>query len=165
MSASMFVLCLLANVGAGPGEATGSLAAGSAGAVMLSVPNPCAHPGIFNALEVVRAYRDNQAYAAKFIEGREVQVSGRMIKLAKVSEDLLPTPETPKVAFQILLTPDGKPPVKVALTFIFEDDEEDLCKLAQLFPGQYIRIKATYYEVVEADGRVEVKFRHARLAF
>ena len=163
MSASLILACLLANFGAGPASPLGPGRAMAVGGG--TAPNPCVHPGIFGAVDVVRAYRDNQAYAAQFIEGREVQISGRIVNIRKVPEGLLPTTDTPSVAYAILLTPDGKPAKTIALTFIFEDKEEDLCKLAQLFVGQYVRIKGTYYEKVEEPLQMEIKFRHCRLAF
>lgn len=163
MSTSLLLACLLANLGAGPVTAyspgnSGALRGGAA-------PNPCVHPGIFGAVEVVRAYRDNQAYAAQFIEGREVQISGRIVNIRKLPDELLPETDKPEVAYAILLTPDGKPAKAISLTFVFENKEEDLCKLAQLFVGQYVRIKGTYYEKVEESLLMEVKFRHCRLAF
>jgi hypothetical protein len=120
----------------------------------------CKHPGIFSAGAVAKAYRDNQAYAAEFFEGKEIQISGRMLKMKKVDAG----GEGGKEQFALLLSADGKPPKLVGLTFVFED--EDRCKLAQLFAGQYVSIRGTYLEkkVDPATGYTEVKFNKCRLA-
>jgi hypothetical protein len=117
----------------------------------------CKHPGIFPAKAIVKAYRDNQAYAAEFFEGgKTIQVSGRVLKMKK-----RPPEAGAKEAFVLLLSPDGKPAKSVHLEFVFED--ENRCKLAQIFAGQYVSIKGKVKTVEEKDGYTGVQFDQCML--
>src|SRR5439155_14521040 len=70
-------------LGFGPGDnVLGAGAYGAAGGAVLGV-DPCDRGTIFNALKVVRAYRDNEAFAFKHFEGKQLDISGRLVAVKR----------------------------------------------------------------------------------
>ncbi|MEX2176505.1 MAG: hypothetical protein WD872_19225 [Pirellulaceae bacterium] len=110
---------------------------------VLSAADLCERGTIFNALKVVRAYRDNEAFAFKHLEGREIEISGRLVA---VKRDIIPVEGVPTEFFVALVTPDGKPPEKFGLEFRFpaqtlKDRPELACQVAELWAGQFVTLR------------------------
>ena len=79
--------------------------------------DPCDRGTSFTALKVVRAYRDNEAFAFKHLEGKQLEISGRLIAVKRdkiIVNDVLVFD-----GYVALVTPDGKPPKPVGLEFRF----------------------------------------------
>ena len=94
------------------------------GPVVTAVPGTCSLAGdpcnrgtIFNALKVVRAYRDNEAFAFKHLEGKQLEISGRLVGVKR--HKIVVNDVTSFEGFVALVTPDGKPPKPLGLDFAF----------------------------------------------
>ena len=85
MRLSFFALSTLfatAALAAGPGDSVlgSGMYGGGVGAAGPMVPgDPCDRGTSFTALKVVRAYRDNEAFAFKHLEGKQLEISGRLV--------------------------------------------------------------------------------------
>src|SRR4051812_33089772 len=54
------------------------------GGVSSALPgDPCDRGTVFTALKVVRAYRDNEAFAFKHLEGKQLEISGRLVAVKR----------------------------------------------------------------------------------
>jgi hypothetical protein len=101
---------------------------GGMGVTLIHRNDPCYRGTIFNALKIVRAYRDNQAFAFHHFEDKRLQVSGRLVKVRKDTVFYVEVDPVTKKArrdadgvylttakevdvFTALITPDGKPPL------------------------------------------------------
>jgi hypothetical protein len=107
--------------------------------------DPCYRGTMFNALKVLRAYRDNEAFAFHHFEGKRLTISGRLVRVRRDTVNYVMVDErgipvvpgaVPGVAvapgvvaipgayvwseqtvevFTALVTPDGKPPTPTLL--------------------------------------------------
>lgn len=93
---------------------------------LINKNDPCYRGTIFPALKVVRAYRDNEAFAYHHFEDKRLQISGRLVsikkRLAVPYVEVDPVTRTPirdvegkyslieRDVFVALVTPDGKFP-------------------------------------------------------
>jgi hypothetical protein len=127
---------------AGPYEG----AAGGAGGVL--VIDPCERGTIFTALKVVRAYRDNVAFAFKHLEGKQLQISGRLVGVTR--DKIVVNNVTVFEGFVALITPDGKAPLPPTQPFGLEfrfplaalqADPQLACDLGNLQPGQFVTLR------------------------
>lgn len=106
----------------------------------------CERGTVFNALKVVRAYRDNQAFAFRHLEGKELEISGRLLA---VRRDKIVSGDTVVFeGFVALVTPDGKPPKPFGLEFRFplatlQADPDLACQVGNLWPGKYVTLRGT----------------------
>lgn len=138
--------------------------------------DPCYRGTIFNALKVVRAYRDNRAFAYHHFEGKQLEISGRLLLVArdvvrgKKLENGVEI-EYPQDVFVAVVTPDGKPPQRFALEFRFpvdqiKDNPQARCDLAELFAGQFVTIRGTCVgpKATEEGDYVAIIFENSELA-
>jgi hypothetical protein len=139
-------------LGAGPAGVLGSGGPAGEGDVLAAVI--CNKGTIFNALKVVRAYRDNEAFAFKHFEGKRLEISGRLVA---VKRDLI-VDEAGVVIFDgyvALITPDGKPPTQFGLEFRFSkaaltQNPALACQVAELFPSQFVTLRGTSMGAVKS---------------
>jgi hypothetical protein len=134
--------------GAGPAGVLGTdgpIGMGGEGGLLASVM--CDKGTIFTALKVVRAYRDNEVFAFKHLEGKRLQISGRLVA---VKRDVIFDQAGVAVfdGYVALVTPDGKPPAQFGLEFRFpktklQQDPALACEVAELFPGQFVTLTGT----------------------
>lgn len=157
----------------GPGDGYGPVGVEGAG----GGPGPMYTPGhpscergtIFKAVQVTKAYRDNEAFAFKFFEGKKLEVSGRLIA---VKRDTIEDPMTNKVLFDgfvALVTPDGKPPKPIGLEFRFpieklKSDPDLACQVANLWAGQFVTLRGTCTGAIKDPDYVAVIFADSELA-
>jgi len=173
------VACIPAAAWAGPPVSVlthGVEGAGPIGALGEG-PGPMYTPGhpscdrgtIFKAVQVTKAYRDNEAFAFKFFEGKKLEISGRLIA---VKRDTIINEETMQVEFDgfvALVTPDGKPPKPVGLEFRFpieklKADPDLACQVANLWAGQFVTLRGTCTGAIKDPGYVAVIFADSELA-
>lgn len=140
-------------------------------------PGPMYGPGhpscdrgtIFKAVQVTKAYRDNEAFAFKFFEGKKLEISGRLIA---VKRDTIEDPVTKQIVFDgfvALVTPDGKPPKPTGLEFRFpieklKADPDLACQVANLWAGQFVTLRGTCTGAIKDPGYVAVIFADSELA-
>jgi hypothetical protein len=129
----------------------------------------CERGTIFKAVQVTKAYRDNEAFAFKFFEGKKLEISGRLIA---VKRDTIEDPMTKQVLFDgfvALVTPDGKPPKPVGLEFRFplaklKADPDLACQVANLWAGQFVTLRGTCTGAIKDPGYTAVIFADSELA-
>jgi hypothetical protein len=150
-------------IGMGPGIAEGP-------GPMYGPNHPsCERGTIFKAVQVTKAYRDNEAFAFKFFEGKKLEISGRLIA---VKRDTIIDEATKQVVFDgfvALVTPDGKPPKPVGLEFRFpieklKADPDLACQVANLWAGQFVTLRGTCTGAIKDPGYVAVIFADSELA-
>lgn len=140
--------------------------AGPAGGA-IGAGDPCDRGTIFNALKVVRAYRDNEAFAFKHLEGKQLEVSGRLVAVKR--DKIVVNNVTTFEGFVALVTPDGKPPKPVGLEFRFplaalKADPQLACDVAALWPGQFVTLRGVCQGPVPEGEYVGVIFSDAQIA-
>jgi hypothetical protein len=154
----------------GPGDGYGPVGAGAGPGPMYTPGHPsCERGTIFKAVQVTKAYRDNEAFAFKFFEGKKLEVSGRLIA---VKRDIIEDPTTKQVLFDgfvALVTPDGKPPKPIGLEFRFpiaklKADPDLACQVANLWAGQFVTLRGTCTGAIKDPGYVAVIFADSELA-
>lgn len=154
---------------AGPAYGVGGL--GVEGAPAYSVPgvgDPCDRGTLFPALKVVRAYRDNEAFAFKHFEGKELEISGRLLT---VKRDTIVDENTKQVLFDgyvALVTPDGKAPKPIGLEFRFpiaalKADPQFACDVASLWAGQFVTLKGMCAGPIKTGEYVGVIFNNSQI--
>jgi len=121
-------------------------AGGPEGSVLAGGGDPCERGTVFNALKVVRAYRDNQAFAFRHMEGKELEISGRLLAVRR--DKIIVGDTVVFEGFVALVTPDGKPPKPFGLEFRFplatlQADSDLACQVGQLWPGKYVTLRGT----------------------
>lgn len=165
-------LCLMtgALLAAGPGYGVGGMGVeGAPSYGVLVAGDPCDRGTIFTALKVVRAYRDNEAFAFKHFEGKELEISGRLVA---VKHDVIIKENTNEVLFDgyvALVTPDGKAPKPIGLEFRFSKealkaDPQLACDVASLWAGQFVTLRGTCLEAVKTGEYVGVIFNNSSIA-
>jgi hypothetical protein len=156
-----------AALGIGPGDSVlGPGAYGVAGGV-LSAGDPCDRGAIFNALKVVRAYRDNEAFAFKHFEGKQLEISGRLVGVKR--DKIVVNDVVVFEGFVALVTPDGKPPKPFGLEFRFplaalKADPQFACDVAALWVGQYVTLRGACQGPVTEGEYVGIIFNDAQIA-
>jgi hypothetical protein len=133
---------------------------------VLSAGDPCDRGTIFNALKVVRAYRDNEAFAYKHFEGKELEISGRLVGVKR--DKIVVDDKVVFEGFVALLTPDGKPPKPFGLEFRFplaalKADPQFACDVAALWVGQYVTLRGKCQGALREGDYVAVIFNDAQL--
>jgi hypothetical protein len=129
--------------------------------------DPCDRGTIFTSLKVVRAYRDNQAFAFKHFEGKELEISGRLVAVKRDRIEVNGRVEFE--GFVALVTPDGKPPKPFGLEFRFplaalKADPQLACDVAALWAGQFVTLKGTCVGSVAEGEYVGIIFNNAQIA-
>jgi hypothetical protein len=140
---------------------------GGAPGVMPFGGDPCNRGNIFPALKVVRAYRDNEVFAFKHFEGKELQISGRLVSIKR--DKIVVNDQVVFDGFVALVTPDGKPPKPVGLEFRFpaqklRDNPQLACDVAELYPGQFVTLRGKCIGPVVEGEYTAVIFEDATLA-
>jgi hypothetical protein len=126
----------------------------------------CDRGTIFTALKVVRAYRDNEAFAFKHFEGKELQISGRLVAVKR--DRIVVNDVVEFEGFVALVTPDGKPPKPFGLEFRFpkaalEADPQLACDLANLWAGQFVTLSGYCVGPVTEGDYVGIIFRDSKI--
>ncbi len=153
--------------GAGPLDALSAAEMyGGPGGVM-SAFDQCDKGTIFPALKVVRAYRDNEVFAYKHLEGKDLEISGRLVGIKRDKINVEGQP--PFDGFVALVTPDGKAPKPVGLEFRFSKEQlkanpELACDVAELFPGQFVTLRGKCTGPVVEGEYTAVIFDNATIA-
>jgi len=171
------VACIPTAALAGPPVSVLNYGVDGVGPVEGAGPGPMYAPGhpscergtIFKAVQVTKAYRDNEAFAYKFFEGKRLEISGRLIA---VKRDTIVDEETKRVVFDgfvALVTPDGKPPKPIGLEFRFpiaklEADKDLACQVANLWAGQFVTLRGTCTGAIKDPGYIAVIFADSELA-
>jgi hypothetical protein len=152
---------------AGPGDGVMGLGiyGGPVGAGVTG--DPCDRGTSFTALKVVRAYRDNEAFAFKHLEGKQLDISGRLV--AVKHDKIIVNNVLVFDGYVALVTPDGKPPKPVGLEFRFSiaalrADPQLACDVAALWPGQFVTLRGTCQGSVPEGDYVGVIFNDAQIA-
>jgi hypothetical protein len=136
-------------------------------AVGLGSPgDPCDRGTIFNALKVVRAYRDNEAFAFKHFEGKTLDISGRLVAVKR--DKIIVNEVLVFDGFVALITPDGKAPKPIGLEFRFpvaklQANPQLACDVAALWAGQYLTLRGTCQGPVTEGAYVGVIFNDAQI--
>ena len=160
------ILCTAA-LAAGPGDSVMGPGLYD-GAVSPAGPvDPCDRGTVFTALKVVRAYRDNAAFAFKHLEGKQLEISGRLVAVKK--DTIIVNDIVTFDGYVALVTPDGKPPKPVGLEFRFSTaalraDPQLACDLAALWPGQFVMLRGTCIGALPGGDSVEVIFNDSQIA-
>lgn len=163
-------LIATAALAAGPGDSVlgpGAYGEGVGAAGPIVPGDPCDRGTVFTALKVVRAYRDNEAFAFKHLEGKQLEISGRLVAVKRdkiIVNDVLVFD-----GFVALVTPDGKPPKPVGLEFRFSAaalraDPQLACDVAALWPGQFVILRGNCVGPVPEGGYIGVIFSDAQIA-
>jgi hypothetical protein len=139
-------------------------AAGGAGGVLAI--DPCERGTIFTALKVVRAYRDNEAFAFKHFEGKQLQISGRLVGVKR--QKIVVKDVTVFEGFVALITPDGKPPEPFGLEFRFsvaalKADPQLACDVANLWPGQFVTLRGVSVGPLVEGEYVAIIFKDSQI--
>jgi hypothetical protein len=164
------VLHASAAVAAGPGGSImgpGMYGEGLGATGPVVAGDPCDRGTVFTALKVVRAYRDNEAFAFKHLEGKQLEISGRLVAVKRdkiVVNDVLVFD-----GYVALVTPDGKPPKPVGLEFRFsiaalKADPQLACDVAALWPGQFVMLRGNCIGPVPEGDYIGVIFNDAQIA-
>src|SRR6478672_1092465 len=141
---AMILLPAAALQGAGPGDfGLGSGVSGVGPGGVMAI-DPCNRGTIFTSLNVVRAYRDNEAFAFKHFEGKQLQISGRLVAVKR--DKIVVNDKVTFEGFVALVTPDGKPPKPFGLEFRFplaalKADPQFACDVAALWAGQFVTLR------------------------
>jgi hypothetical protein len=166
--AAMSVLPAVVARGIGPGDGIGLGSAGAAGpaAGMAAAGDPCDRGTIFNALKVVRSYRDNEAFAFKHFEGKQLQISGRLVAVKR--DKIVVNDKVEFEGFVALLTPDGKAPKPFGLEFRFpvaalKADPQFACDVAALWAGQFVTLEGKCAGAVPEGDYVGIIFNDAKI--
>ena len=127
----------------GPGMGAPPMVAGSG---PYGSGDPCDRGTIFTSLKVVRAYRDNEAFAFKHFEGKQLEISGRLVAVKR--DRIVVNDVVEFEGFVALVTPDGKPPKPIGLEFRFSTaalraDPQLACDVAALWAGQFVTLRGT----------------------
>jgi hypothetical protein len=164
----MMVICLpVVALGAGPGDnVLGPGMYGGAASVM-SAGDPCDRGTIFNSLKVVRAYRDNEAFAFKHFEGKQLEISGRLVAVKR--DRIVVNDVVVFEGFVALITPDGKPPKPYGLEFRFplaklKESPQLACDVATLWAGQFVTLRGVCQGSVPEGEYVGIIFNDAQIA-
>jgi hypothetical protein len=151
----------------GPGLGGPPMLEGAGSYGVAGVGDPCDRGTIFTALKVVRAYRDNEAFAFKHFEGKQLEISGRLVAVKR--DRIVVNDVVEFEGFVALVTPDGKPPKPIGLEFRFTTaalraDPQLACDVAALWAGQFVTLRgACVGPVVEGD-YVGVIFKDSQIA-
>ena len=129
--------------------------------------DPCDRGTIFTALKVVRAYRDNEAFAFKHFEGKQLEISGRLVAVKR--DRIVVNDVVEFEGFVALVTPDGKPPKPIGLEFRFSTaalkaDPQLACDVAALWAGQFVTLRGTCVGPVVEGEYVGVIFKDSQIA-
>jgi hypothetical protein len=161
------IVCLPAvAVAAGPTDCVlGPILPGGAVAGVVS-GDPCDRGTIFNALKVVRAYRDNEAFAFKHFEGKQLDISGRLVAVKR--DKIVVNDVVVFEGFVALITPDGKAPKPFGLEFRFplaalKANPQLACDVAALWAGQFVTLRGTCQGPVPEGDYVGVIFKDAQI--
>jgi hypothetical protein len=161
------VLLPIAASGIGPGDSVLSLGPYGAGAGGVMVGDPsCERGTIFTSLQVVRAYRDNEAFAFKHFEGKVLDISGRLVGVKR--DKIVVNNVVQFEGFVALITPDGKPPKPFGLEFRFplkalKDDPVLACAVANLWAGQFVTLRGKAAGPVTEGEYVGIIFEDAQI--
>lgn len=161
---------------AGPGDTILGGSGMSGGPALYGLPegysvvgtgDPCDRGTIFTALKVVRAYRDNEAFAFKHFEGKQLEISGRLVAVKRDRIEVNGVVEFE--GFVALVTPDGKPPKPTGLEFRFSTaalkaDPQLACDVAALWAGQFVTLRGNCVGPVVEGEYVGVIFKDAQIA-
>ena len=141
--------------------------AGGVGAGGVAGGDPCDRGTIFNALKVVRAYRDNEAFAFKHFEGRQLEISGRLVAVKR--DKIVVDDKVVFEGFVALVTPDGKAPKPIGLEFRFplaalKANPQLASDVAALWAGQFVTLRGVCQGPVPEGEYVGVIFNDAQIA-
>jgi hypothetical protein len=174
MSRTLLVITLLCApvvaLAIGPGDAViGPELSGAAGAGVgpgVIVGDPCERGTIFTALKVVRAYRDNEAFAFKHFEGKTLDISGRLVAVKR--DKIVVNDVVVFEGFVALVTPDGKPPKPFGLEFRFplaalKANPQLACDVANLWAGQFVTLRGVCQGPVQEGDYVGIIFNDAQI--
>jgi len=147
---------------AGPG----GIGAGVGPGGVVVAGDPCYRGTIFTSLKVVRAYRDNEAFAFKHFEGKTLQISGRLVAVKR--DKVVVNDKVVFEGFVALVTPDGKAPKPYGLEFRFplaalKADPQFACDVAALWAGQFVTLQGTVAEALQEGEYVGIIFNDARI--
>jgi hypothetical protein len=164
---ALSVITCSAAVAAGPGDMMMGPGGTGVGAGPIVPGDPCDRGTSFTALKVVRAYRDNEAFAFKHLEGKQLEISGRLVAVKRdkiIVNDVLVFD-----GFVALVTPDGKPPKPVGLEFRFsaaalKADPQLACDVAALWPGQFVILRGNCVGPIAEGGYTGVIFTDSQIA-
>ena len=164
LAAAMFVVPAVVARGIAPGD--GVLGAGGPAAGMVAGGDPCDRGTIFNALKVARSYRDNEAFAFKHFEGKELTISGRLVAVKR--DKIVVNDKVEFEGFVALLTPDGKAPKPFGLEFRFpvaslKADPQFACDVAALWAGQFVTLQGKCAGAVPEGDYVGIIFNDAKI--
>jgi hypothetical protein len=148
----------------GPGMYSGAPGGIEAGAMVAG--DPCYRGTIFNALKVVRAYRDNEAFAFKHFEGKQLEISGRLVAVKR--DKIVVNNVVQFEGFVALVTPDGKPPKPIGLEFRFplaalKANPQFACDVASLWAGQFVTLRGVCQGPLPEGEYVGVIFNDAQI--
>lgn len=154
---------------AGPGDSImlgPGMYEGIPGMMGAGTGDPCDRGTIFKSLKVVKAYRDNEAFAFKHFEGKQLEISGRLVTVKRdkiVINDVLVFD-----GFVALVTPDGKAPKPYGLEFRFpvaalKADPQFACDVAALWAGQFVTLKGTCQGAVPEGEYVGIIFNDSQI--
>lgn len=164
------LVCAPATVfAAGPGESVimgPGYYEGSAGVMGAGTGDPCDRGTIFKSLKVVKAYRDNEAFAFKHFEGKKLEISGRLVAVKR--DKILVNDVLVFDGFVALVTPDGKPPKPYGLEFRFpvatlKADPQFACDVAALWAGQFVTLQGTCQGPMPEGDYVGIIFNDATI--
>jgi hypothetical protein len=129
--------------------------------------DPCDRGTIFNALKVVRSYRDNEAFAFKHFEGKQLEISGRLVAVKR--DKIVVNDVVQFDGFVALVTPDGKAPKPFGLEFRFpiaalKADAQLACDVAALWAGQFVTLRGACAGSVPEGDYVGIIFNDAQIA-
>jgi hypothetical protein len=130
------------------------------------VGDTCDRGTIFTSLKVVRAYRDNEAFAFKHFEGKTLDISGRLVAVKR--DKIVVNDVVVFEGFVALVTPDGKPPKPFGLEFRFplaalKADPQFACDVANLWAGQFVTLRGTCQGPVQEGDYVGIIFNNAQI--
>ena len=152
--------------GAGPGDMLMGPGGYGAGAGPIVPGDPCDRGTSFTSLKVVRAYRDNEAFAFKHLEGKQLEISGRLVAVKR--DKIIVNDVLVFEGFVALVTPDGKPPKPVGLEFRFSTaalkaDPQLACDVAALWPGQFVILRGNCVGPIPEGAYTGVIFSDAQI--
>lgn len=161
------VVVSTAAFGAGPGDSVMSPGMYGAGVGPIAPGDPCDRGTNFTALKVVRAYRDNEAFAFKHLEGKQLEISGRLVGVKR--DKIIINEVLVFDGFVALVTPDGKQPKPVGLEFRFSTaalkaDPQLACDVAALWPGQFVILRGNCVGPIQEGAYTGVIFSDSQIA-
>jgi hypothetical protein len=155
-------------LGVAPGDSVlGPGVYGEAPGVLSTGDPSCERGTIFTALKVVRAYRDNEAFAFKHFEGKQLEISGRLVGVKR--DKIVVNDVVVFEGFVALVTPDGKPPKPFGLEFRFplaalQANPQFACDVANLWAGQFVTLRGTCQGPLPEGEYVAIIFNDAQIA-